>query len=100
VPLERRGSGAGAGAGAEAGAGRLWGGGTGDTSSRVEAEDTGFGAEAATYPRKRLVREAHEKGTSMRCTPVRCTPMRCTPMRCTPVRCMPVRYMPAKETRL
>jgi hypothetical protein len=48
-------------------------------------------------------REAHGRGTFMRCTSVREAHKRnilmgYMPIRCTPVRCKPVRYTPLKDT--
>ena len=105
--LERRGSGVGTGAGQGAEALGREVGDTGswaeaedigsgakaeDTGSEAEAEDTAFGADTNACLRERPAREAHERGTFMRCTPVRCTPLRdacpCeirAPARCTTV---------------
>ena len=68
--MERRGSEAGVGIEAGGGGSRV---GLEDTGYWAEAEDTSFGREADVCPRKRPAREAHERGTLMRCTHMRCT---------------------------
>src|SRR5947207_9152892 len=63
-------------------ASRLWGRGGDSGRGRgrealgQEVRDPGFGAETATYPHKRLAREARERGTFTRYAPMRCTHVR------------------------